>query len=272
MPSPQYDAVLTKVKHAEALITALCGVVSEFAGSCSYEAVTVDNVESGFRETILHVNGSPDPPMSIGLLAGDIVHNLRAALDHLMWQLVIANGQVPDDQTMFPISREERLYLKAREGRKVRGIDAEALRRLDALKPYKGGNGDLWELHELDIVDKHRLLLTAVSASTTATLDLSAAFEVLHAMMRAEDPDVGPLPDLSGFRMPLRTAEPDRAVDGAVLVRAPIGHTDHDNTSFRFEVVLELDGQISNESLPAQMARLHGAVHGTIGQFEDLLD
>ena len=34
---------------------------------------------------------------------------------------------------------------------------------IDAAKPYKGGNDELWVLHRLDIADKHHALLTTVT-------------------------------------------------------------------------------------------------------------
>ena len=41
-------------------------------------------------------------PVDLSLVIGDAVHNLRSALDHLAWQLVLANGQTPTTQTAYP--------------------------------------------------------------------------------------------------------------------------------------------------------------------------
>jgi hypothetical protein len=43
----------------------------------------------------------PDaPPVhKWGLVVGDVLHNLRSALDHLAWQLVLANGKSPTSRT-----------------------------------------------------------------------------------------------------------------------------------------------------------------------------
>jgi hypothetical protein len=49
----------------------------------------------------------PDPPLEMAVLRGDLVHNLRSALDHLANTLVVANGGVPKEGqggTQFPIS------------------------------------------------------------------------------------------------------------------------------------------------------------------------
>ena len=39
-------------------------------------------------------------------------------------------------------------------------MSAAAIKHLDSLKPYKGGNEALWRVHELDNIDKHRTLFT----------------------------------------------------------------------------------------------------------------
>jgi hypothetical protein len=47
---------------------------------------------------------------------------------------------------------------------KVKGMRPQAIKAIDALKPYKGGNDLLWKLHKLNNIDKHRALITAASA------------------------------------------------------------------------------------------------------------
>jgi len=77
-------------------------------------------------------------PDSLSLIVGDAVHNLRSALDHLVWQLVEANGQKPTDRTMFPISKDAATY-KTAKIRKIQGISAAAENLIDTIKPYNGG-------------------------------------------------------------------------------------------------------------------------------------
>jgi hypothetical protein len=43
-------------------------------------------------------------------------------------------------------------------------MSTEAIPAIDSVQPYGGGNDVLWHLHKLDIIDKHRLLLTVGSA------------------------------------------------------------------------------------------------------------
>jgi len=96
-------------------------------------------------------------------LAGDIVHNLRTALDHLAQQLALIGCPQLSQKELrgveFPIAETLAKY-EADKARKVRGMRPLAVKAIDALRPYKGGNDSLWRLHELDIIDKHRSLFT----------------------------------------------------------------------------------------------------------------
>jgi hypothetical protein len=94
--------------------------------------------------------------------AGDIVHNLRGALDHLAYQLTKANRPRTTDKEFrniyFPISKDEAAHKKAIGGYK-KFFGTEAVKLIDSLKPYKGGNEALARLHHLNNLSKHRLLL-----------------------------------------------------------------------------------------------------------------
>jgi hypothetical protein len=106
----------------------------------------------------------PMPISTFNLLAvaGDVVHNLRSALDHLAYHLAqVGTPNVePSKFVAFPISNSAQTH-ESRKVRKLRGMSEDAKKAIDALKPYKGGNDALWLLHELDNTDKHSFLLTA---------------------------------------------------------------------------------------------------------------
>jgi hypothetical protein len=96
-------------------------------------------------------------------LAGDIVHNLRAALDHLAQQLALVGSPTLTEEELrrieFPIAKSLSEY-EAQKARKVKGMRPKAVEAIDKLRPYKGGNDALWRLRELDNTDKHRTLFT----------------------------------------------------------------------------------------------------------------
>jgi hypothetical protein len=105
------------------------------------------------------------PISGFGVLAaaGDVVQNLRSALDHLAFQLVEAGqcrriGERAGKRIGFPIFDTAKEY-KARKTRKIKGARKAAIKAIDALKPYKSGNRFLWSLNRVNIIDKHRYLI-----------------------------------------------------------------------------------------------------------------
>jgi hypothetical protein len=115
-----------------------------------------------------YIKKVPTLPFHVVSTAGDIVHNLRAALDHLAYHLVAVGMEcapvipltdIEMRQIEFPIAETPEKY-EAEKTRKVKRMLPEAIDVIDGLKPYKGGNDSLWRIHELDNIDKHRTLFT----------------------------------------------------------------------------------------------------------------
>lgn len=112
----------------------------------------------------------PDPirvaiiPFDMLAVAGDILHNLRSALDHVVYHLALVKSpNVGDDilhRVEFPIGETLEKYESLRE-RKIQGvIEPRAVKFIDVLKPYKGGTEAFWTLNELNNIDKHRSLIS----------------------------------------------------------------------------------------------------------------
>ncbi len=113
-------------------------------------------------EVVYRITRMPwiDPAWSA--LFGQGIYNIRSALDHLAWQLVLLDGQVPTRATHFPLLDASR----DKKGRKVHVDIAPGIKRPDILaavesmQPYHGGGkwGDqLGVVAELSGIDKHRL-------------------------------------------------------------------------------------------------------------------
>jgi hypothetical protein len=101
-------------------------------------------------------------------MIGDAVHNLRAALDLMICDIVALHGGSRDD-ARFPFGSNVEKFesvLKGKIQKPTPQIGSDILDMIRALKPYTGGNADLRGLHDLDIIDKHRLpiLATVVTA------------------------------------------------------------------------------------------------------------
>jgi hypothetical protein len=102
------------------------------------------------------------PPHKLGLIAGDAAHNLRSALDHLAYQLVLLNKETPNRFTGFPIFDDAAGYV-AGSHRKIKLMSQSAQDAIKATKPYRGRSNFLWLIHTMDIADKHHTLLVALT-------------------------------------------------------------------------------------------------------------
>jgi hypothetical protein len=119
--------------------------------------------------------------------AGDVVHNLRSALDHLAHQLVrVGSGVEPTRRVAFPISASAAAY-KRDKVEKIEGMAPEAIKAIDALKPYKGGDDALWQIHVLDNIDKHRNLFT-YAHDCYLVADWLKEFSAHPYLLKAADP------------------------------------------------------------------------------------
>ncbi len=109
----------------------------------------------------------PEPSLTVSVhvigAAGDVIHNLRSALDHLAWELAKWSTGAPKKprKCCFPIGWSLDNYKEIKKSGAVAGMSPEAKKLIDGLNPYKGGNPALWRIHYLDIVDKHHHLLFA---------------------------------------------------------------------------------------------------------------
>lgn len=100
---------------------------------------------------------------------GDVLHNLRSAIDHLAFALCVAGpggraaAEANKRQIHFPVTNGDSNAYKAD---KTRGLVIALAKPgvkdlLDETEPYKGGKGDaLRQLGVLNNADKHRLLVT----------------------------------------------------------------------------------------------------------------
>lgn len=102
-------------------------------------------------------------------IAGDAIQNMRAALDYLVWDLVIAANGEPGNHTQFPIFKQRSDFLaQAMRGSKknrarLDGMHprSRALRLIVAVQPYHSPDPDyfwLAQLNRLANADKHHAL------------------------------------------------------------------------------------------------------------------
>src|ERR1700690_776362 len=140
-------------KHIRELNSTLESFIDNFDGP-------IAEIDKNTGQLLLHYPLDPLFPQNISAIVGDVIHNLRTALDLVWCDLYRGLGVEITSNTKFPI-RESR---KAVEDA-IHGIEKVWDRRvlrdiiLDDIKPYPGGDDSLWPLHQLDILDKHQIIL-----------------------------------------------------------------------------------------------------------------
>lgn len=158
-----------KIERAKAHLRMLETEIGTFFRSDPYEVRTRRNQDT--RQLIYYMASVPPPPVSVAAIAGDAIQNLRSALDHLAYQLVLVGtgSSGPFNYVYFPIADSAAKY-KSKRNDQLRGARSDAIHAIDATKPYRGGNDALWLIHSLNNIDKHRLLVTVGSALQSVDL------------------------------------------------------------------------------------------------------
>jgi hypothetical protein len=156
MASP-YRQVSAKYQRANKHIEDFKSFVDVFRQSnpCS---IRVERDEQA-GEVSYFIASVPEIPVECSLLLGDALQNLRSALDYAAYFLVKRYSGETTTKTGFPIGESAQEY-QAAFARKVPSAGQFAKEAIDRMRPYKGGNEHLWQLHRLNNIDKHRLLLT----------------------------------------------------------------------------------------------------------------
>jgi hypothetical protein len=199
-------------------------------------------------------------PESLPLVAGDAIQNLMSALDHLTYQLVCSDtGDKPKNPRWiyFPIRDSFEKYEADRRG-KMQGAHVDTISAIDALKPYKGGNDPLWSLYALNVVEKHRLLLTVGSQAAGVHLGELCA---MHS-------DGFPPEAIAAFRsMDLYLMPADKGFplkEGFELYIGGVDEEPNPNLKFRFTVALDEPEIVEGQPLLETLHQLTALVEGIV--------
>ncbi|MDX1489064.1 MAG: hypothetical protein R3268_12725, partial [Acidiferrobacterales bacterium] len=165
LPPDAFVSAISKVKWANQHIRNMEAVFQSAIESDEKTVTIEDDPDSpdGVRLTInwapiLHVL-----PL-LRMAAGDAVHNLRSALDHLAYAIVLAVDK-PNDRLYFPMDVDRNSFVNQSSFREIKRVAPDiASFILDEIKPYGAGNPFVM-LNQLDRADKHRFLLVHSSSA-----------------------------------------------------------------------------------------------------------
>ena len=187
---------LLRVTRAERQIEALRRVEEDYWRDSGCRIIKAES-DLATNEQIYRVLIDAVPSIDWGICVGEIAHNLRSALDGLIWQLASPKARA-EGRTQFPIyligrpvrgDNGDRSFFmprrtkagtlrkaggRGRGQRMLEGLEPRHQTRIEQLQPYKRGKGgaksNLWLLNCINNADKHRLLLvTAASLGAVST-------------------------------------------------------------------------------------------------------
>jgi hypothetical protein len=112
----------------------------------------------------------PDPMW--GVYLGDFVHNVRSALDQIVWLCVLANGGSPGKHTQFPFLQSEKEWTEKITSRTdgylppTNGVSPQVLAVIMGAQPFQFSGKErsghpFVRLLRMSNVDKHRTLHVA---------------------------------------------------------------------------------------------------------------
>jgi hypothetical protein len=259
--------LLVKVDRAKKhLIDLQLEVNRFFRPPYPYEILSEDNRDT--RERTYYLRVHKETPSDLSTLIGDVAQNLRSALDHLAWHLVKnspVTPKTPDRRIYFPIFETAEEYRRGKSG-KIQGVTGAAIEAIDVIKPYYRldgvgiGNPALYWLSEINIQDKHRLLIPVWTAAPARSITKSRRLEMANVLLSAfgsESTDVM-VPSL---------VPPGPLEDGSKLCTLPISEVD-DNMKFRFQVAFGEPEGIRGKEIISTLSNMHRIVKEIMFDFD----
>ena len=267
--------VRSKIERAKQHIVDLDGTLRAFYDSNPYRVSHKRDPQS--RKLVYYVKSVEATPPRIALVAGDAIQNLRGSLDHLAYQLLLvgtAGRPTPRQikKVAFPIYDSAAKYVAESPG-KVEGMRQDAIDAINAAEPYHGGNGQqLWTIHALNNIDKHRLLIAVGSAFKSVNLGayMQASMQKLHDSLPEDHPFQGTVfPVLDFYVRPADRLCPLKVGD-ELFIGSPDDEV-NEKMQFTFDVVLSEPQIVQSEPLIETLHQLANVVDGIVTQFTAFL-
>jgi hypothetical protein len=256
------DEMRVKIERAKKHINELDVAYNLFFASRPHEISSKSDPKTGDR--VFYTARVDDVPLDFSAIVGDILQNLRSALDHLAYQLFrIGPGGTGDPRHIyFPIFDDAAKYKTGVIG-KVKGMRQDAIDAIDTIKPYKGGDETLWRLHALNNLDKHRLLITAVTSYKFHSLTPSQRARIIEGFKGSRPND--PVPNLRGiFTEP--TARNMFVKAGDILLTIPESEIE-DDLMFRMIIAFGEPGIVEGEPVIETLKAMAERVDNIISDF-----
>jgi len=131
--------------------------------------------KGGRTDFVLPKNFAPfRRPALLSILVGEVIYNLRAALDYLVYELAFLGSGQTQDMTQFPIERRKKDFMRYENGPglgcgRLKGVHPRHIALIKTVQPCYGCQ---WTgtLNTISNSDKHKLLTVLFGSAQQKTV------------------------------------------------------------------------------------------------------
>jgi hypothetical protein len=152
----------------------------------THDRRVIERAAAEHRRPVSRADPDPIPlPLMWSIRVAEIVHNIRSALDHLVWQLVIRRTGAPPtiDRSEFPAVETLRGF-ERRAGRHLTGVGAKERAIIKSVQPFETGGAarnPLWQLRQLSNWCRHSDVLLVAARVNHAPSSGTVEYRVVFA-------------------------------------------------------------------------------------------
>jgi hypothetical protein len=243
-----FFSVKLKIERAKDHIHELNNKIVDYLKAKPFKVVVEQDSKSQNHLWTLRV--TKDVPCLFAAIIGDVIHNLRASLDLLATELVLASGENANN-VYFPFGSDEAGLEDMIRKRHIDRAGEKIVNIVKSFKPYKGGNTLLRALHDLDITDKHKSLIPVAHYAGIKNFQMA---NVSGPMLTIQNLHCGPIRD------------------GMVLMSLPPANNVKIGRSFQPSLKLTINEEVfqTNDDLILTLNRFVELVEHMVTEFEKL--
>jgi len=194
MPHP-FDGIKEKLRRSNEHIQNLQLELSTFFQNCEYPVLPEDDKQ--LLLDAIHYHQQLLIPPRFSVLAGEIIHQLRSCLDHVVWCFSTDEYREQHFRKIeFPVFDNrpvDKNGIRLYEG-KIKGVTSpNVLGLIERLQPYNAPDpveSPILILHSLDIIDKHREVFLIDGIGTR---EIPQDMGEVFASYKREHPELSPV-------------------------------------------------------------------------------
>jgi hypothetical protein len=216
--------------------------------------------DASFGDRTMSVKYKGYLPPTFGLMIGDIITNLRDTLDHIVWELVSPNltAEHAPESVRFPFPKRKESLGRVIKESLIDLAGPDARRIVCETRPHPEGDDELYSLHALSNMVKHRIV---------AIVSDYVHLQGLKAQDRYPFKPYVPFNDLRMGHGPNLLRDIHTFGMGHLKVRKD-NTVDHDQFDMTFHIVFEQDQPFAGLSVVPTLIALAKKVEGILGKFD----